>query len=60
MASVTAAPYLMMAIAAAVTLAFGFYIRARLVNSGRERRHETIERMLDDSPASLAFEGRPP
>lgn len=46
----TAAPYLMMAIAAAMTLAFGFYIRDCLVNSGRERRQETIERMLDESP----------
>jgi hypothetical protein len=56
----TAAPYLMMAVAAAMTLAFGFYVRDRLVHSGRERRQVVIERAVDESlPHAAAEEAAP-
>lgn len=40
-------PYLLMAIAAAATLGVGWMIRGALLDSPRERRQETIERMVD-------------
>ena len=49
-----AAPYLLMAAAALLTIAFGLYARDRLMNSGREPRQQTIERLAtepeQDSP----------
>jgi hypothetical protein len=44
----SAVPYALIAIAAVTTIVTGLYIRERLINSGRERRQETIERMLDE------------
>lgn len=49
-----AIPYGLIAIAAIMTIGVGFYIRERLLNSGRERRQETIERMLQDPPRSAS------
>jgi hypothetical protein len=43
-----ALPYLLMGLTALVLLATGLYARNRLLNSDRERRQETIERVLDD------------
>jgi hypothetical protein len=43
-------PYLLILIATAATVGAGLYIRERLVNSDRESRHETIERMVVDEP----------
>jgi hypothetical protein len=47
-----AVPYGLVAIAAITTIGMGLYIRERLLNSGRERRKETIERALEDSSSS--------
>lgn len=41
-------PYLLIAIGAAMTIAVGHYIYDRMQNSGRERRQETIVRVVDD------------
>jgi hypothetical protein len=46
-----ATPYALMALAAVLTITAGWYIRDQLLNSGRERRQETIERMLEEQPA---------
>jgi hypothetical protein len=54
-----AIPYGLIALAAITTIGVGFYVRERLLNSGRERRQETIERMLQDSPR-IANEPVPP
>jgi hypothetical protein len=47
-----ATPYALMAIAAATTIGVGIYVRERLLDSGRERRQQTIERMLDDAAST--------
>ena len=47
-----AMPYALMALAAVTTIGAGIYVRGRLLESGRERRQETIERMLEDSPST--------
>jgi hypothetical protein len=47
-----ALPYALMALAAVLTITAGWYIRNQLLNSGRERRQETIERMLEEPPAN--------
>ena len=49
-----AIPYGLIALAAIMTIGVGFYVRERLLNSGRERRQETIERMLQDPPRSAS------
>jgi hypothetical protein len=41
-----------MALAAVLTITTGWYIRDQLLNSGRERRQETIERLLEEQPAN--------
>ena len=46
----TALPYALMSLAAILTITTGWYIRDQLLNSGRERRQETIERMLGEQP----------
>lgn len=62
-----AIPYGLIALAAVMTIGVGFYIRERLLDSGRERRQETIERMLEEQPisapnqsSSLSLPGRGP
>ncbi len=51
-------PYVLMVAAAAGTIAVGLHIRDRIVNSGPERRQETIERVLNEpSGEGLADEG---
>jgi len=47
-----AVPYALVAVAAITTIGMGLYIRERLINSGRERRQETINRMLEDPLSS--------
>jgi len=51
-----AVPYLLIALAAALTVGTGLYVRDRLLNSGRESRQEVIERAvnqpLEEPPAS--------
>lgn len=55
-----ALPYALMALAAVLTIGAGWYIRDRLLHSGRERRQETIERALSDpTPESLASDAPP-
>jgi hypothetical protein len=43
-----AMPYLLMAVAALLTIALGLYARDRLMNSGREPRQQTIERLATE------------
>lgn len=43
-----AVPYLLIALAAVLTVGTGFYVRERLLNSGRETRQEVIERAIDE------------
>jgi hypothetical protein len=41
-------PYLLMALGALATIAAGAYVYQRMENSGRERRQQTIERVVGD------------
>jgi hypothetical protein len=43
----SAIPYLLILLGAVVTIGTGFYVRNRMMNSGRERRQDTIERVVD-------------
>jgi hypothetical protein len=49
-----ALPYALMAAAAIGTIAVGFHLRERLLNTDREARKETIERLATESPADEA------
>ncbi|MBL9163955.1 MAG: hypothetical protein JNL18_14580 [Planctomycetaceae bacterium] len=55
-----ALPYALMALAAVLTIGAGWYIRDRLLHSGRERRQETIERALSDPPPESLASDAPP
>ncbi|MBX3427519.1 MAG: hypothetical protein KF688_17705 [Pirellulales bacterium] len=44
----TAAPYLAMGFGALLILAAGWYVSVRILDSPRERRQQTIERLADD------------
>lgn len=46
-----AVPYALIALGAITVIGAGFYIRDRLVNSGRESRQATIERALEEPRA---------
>jgi hypothetical protein len=48
-------PYLLIGLGAALTIGAGLFIRERMQNSGRERRQETIVRVVDD-PLGEALE----
>ena len=54
-----AMPYLLIALVAMATLAAGLYIRDQMQNSGRESRHETIERVVND-PLRESLTDSPP
>ena len=43
-----AMPYALIGLGAAVTIAAGLYVRDRMENSDRERRQETIERVVEN------------
>ncbi len=43
----SAIPYLLILLGAMVTIGVGAYVRNRMINSGRERRQDTIERVVD-------------
>lgn len=47
-----AVPYALIALAAVTLIGTGFYVRDRLLNSGRESRQATIERALEEPRAA--------